>query len=233
MAGSTPEGAASVQRLPEKATLGLEGREVAGGMYQRQTTLERAAGAIFMDFVTAKARKIASSSPFRMETLLATVSVGVQSPGAEARGDAARCASRRQSGEYEYDDKKPERGAATWVAPAQARLARPATLSVAVGAALIFRKLLPAILAAFALEHPNGSAGARVEQRSHRERRPQTMTALGEIDERLRRHARISTHRSSLAGNAIALYSVRLLPGNYGECVTRGRAPAERYVQKW
>src|SRR5579872_7032912 len=86
MAGSTPEGAASVQRLPEKATLGLEGREVAGGMYQCQTTLERAAGAIFMDFVTAKARKIASSSPFRMETLLAAVSVGVQSPGAEARG---------------------------------------------------------------------------------------------------------------------------------------------------
>src|SRR5579872_7421407 len=59
-------------------------------------------------------------------------------PGSGGTGDAARCASRRQSGEYEYDDKKPERGAATWVAPAQARLARPATLSVAVGAALIF-----------------------------------------------------------------------------------------------
>jgi hypothetical protein len=41
-AESTPEGAASVQRLPEKATLGLEGLEVAGGMYQRPPVLERA-----------------------------------------------------------------------------------------------------------------------------------------------------------------------------------------------
>ncbi len=62
-AGSTPEGAASVQRLPEKVTLGLEGREVAGGMYQRPSALERAASPIFMDFVTAKSAKSQVSSP--------------------------------------------------------------------------------------------------------------------------------------------------------------------------
>lgn len=56
-------------------------------------------------------------------------------------------------------------------------------LSVAAIAALILRKLLLVALAAFALEHPNGLAGARVQQRSHRERRLQTTIALEEIDE--------------------------------------------------
>jgi len=42
--GQRPQGAASVPMLPEKATLGPKGLEVAGGMYQRPPALERAAG---------------------------------------------------------------------------------------------------------------------------------------------------------------------------------------------
>ena len=42
--GSTPKGAASVRRLPEKATLGLGGLKVAGRMYQCPPALERPAG---------------------------------------------------------------------------------------------------------------------------------------------------------------------------------------------
>ena len=45
-AETAPQGRASVQRLPEKATLGPKDHEVAGGMYQRLPALERAGGSL-------------------------------------------------------------------------------------------------------------------------------------------------------------------------------------------
>lgn len=116
MVGPTPEGAVSVRRLPEKATLDLEGREVAGGMYQRSPALERAAGPIFMDFVTAKSAKSQVSSPNPTQSRLVGYFNRPLRRNGGGTGGCHPVARSERSGDF--GDSRPERRSATSVTSA-------------------------------------------------------------------------------------------------------------------